>query len=173
MLFSFLYVLSRKVGKGYITCDAFSWLMFSSQPSKNISAKNGDCRWKDLVGVVAGRVTADTCIYLASSSLRNFFWCKGRDRDTMILSLLAEMLDSTRRLQDGSGEIDLDELRTVMTSLGYSPTDKQLEDMMAKVSYASISRGGIVLYDSPQDAVGFLRETHTYRTDCTIIIPSK
>lgn len=35
--------------------------------------------------------------------------------------------------QDGSGEIDLDELRTVMTSLGYSPTDKQLEDMMAKV----------------------------------------
>lgn len=36
--------------------------------------------------------------------------------------------------QDGSGEIDLDELRTVMTSLGYSPTDKQLEDMMAKVS---------------------------------------
>lgn len=36
-------------------------------------------------------------------------------------------------LQDGSGDIDLDELRTVMTSLGYSPTDKQLEDMMAKV----------------------------------------
>ncbi|CAM9467824.1 unnamed protein product [Ectocarpus sp. 8 AP-2014] len=35
--------------------------------------------------------------------------------------------------KDGSGEIDLDELRTVMTSLGYSPTNKQLEDMMAKV----------------------------------------
>lgn len=38
-------------------------------------------------------------------------------------------------MQDGSGEIDLEELRTVMTSLGYSPTDKQLEDMMAKVRY--------------------------------------
>eukprot|EP00904_Undaria_pinnatifida_P012230 jgi/Undpi1/8137/HiC_scaffold_24.g10608.m1 len=35
--------------------------------------------------------------------------------------------------KDGSGEIDLNELRTVMTSLGYSPTNKQLEDMMAKV----------------------------------------
>lgn len=35
--------------------------------------------------------------------------------------------------QDASGEIDHNELRTVMTSLGYNPTDKQLEDMMAKV----------------------------------------
>lgn len=41
-------------------------------------------------------------------------------------------------VQDGSGEIDLEELRTVMTSLGYSPTDKQLEDMMAKVSCACL-----------------------------------
>lgn len=40
---------------------------------------------------------------------------------------------NTLSRQDGSGEIDLEELRTVMTSLGYSPTDKQLEDMMAKV----------------------------------------
>lgn len=42
-------------------------------------------------------------------------------------------------VQDGSGEIDLDELRTVMTSLGYSPTDKQLEDMMAKVKEAVVT----------------------------------
>lgn len=41
--------------------------------------------------------------------------------------------DTDCAVQDGSGEIDLEELRTVMTSLGYSPTDKQLEDMMAKV----------------------------------------
>lgn len=37
------------------------------------------------------------------------------------------------RFQDGNGEIDLNELRTVMTSLGYNPTDKQLQDMMDKV----------------------------------------
>lgn len=35
--------------------------------------------------------------------------------------------------KDGNGEIDLNELRTVMTSLGYNPTDKQLQDMMDKV----------------------------------------
>ncbi|CAN0065074.1 unnamed protein product [Discosporangium mesarthrocarpum] len=35
--------------------------------------------------------------------------------------------------KDNSGEIDADELRTVMTSLGYNPTKQQLEDMMAKV----------------------------------------
>lgn len=42
-------------------------------------------------------------------------------------------------MQDGSGEIDLDELRTVMTSLGYSPTDKQLQDMMAKVGQVVVN----------------------------------
>ncbi|CAM9628051.1 unnamed protein product [Choristocarpus tenellus] len=35
--------------------------------------------------------------------------------------------------KDGSGEIDEEELRTVMTSLGYNPTNKQLKDMMGKV----------------------------------------
>lgn len=49
--------------------------------------------------------------------------------------MLVSFARRTPRLQDGSGEIDLDELRTVMTSLGYSPTDKQLEDMMAKVCF--------------------------------------
>lgn len=47
---------------------------------------------------------------------------------------LCLFLCSLCNVQDASGEIDLNELRTVMTSLGYSPTDKQLEDMMAKAS---------------------------------------
>lgn len=51
----------------------------------------------------------------------------------LMVSLLRNTATPHDVLQDGSGEIDLEELRTVMTSLGYSPTDKQLEDMMAKV----------------------------------------
>jgi hypothetical protein len=35
--------------------------------------------------------------------------------------------------QDGNGEIDLKELGIVMRSLGYSPTDKQLRDMLDRV----------------------------------------
>ena len=54
--------------------------------------------------------------------------------------------------QDGSGEIDLDELRTVMTSLGYSPTDKQLEDMMAKVhTYMRIGTVGADVFCAMND----------------------
>jgi hypothetical protein len=34
-------------------------------------------------------------------------------------------------VQDDSGEIDKGELATVMRSLGYSPTDKQLQDMVS------------------------------------------
>ncbi|CAN0308005.1 unnamed protein product [Ectocarpus sp. 12 AP-2014] len=52
-----------------------------------------------------------------------------------VAQITTSRVNKAKRLswQDGSGEIDLDELRTVMTSLGYSPTNKQLEDMMAKV----------------------------------------
>jgi calmodulin len=35
--------------------------------------------------------------------------------------------------KDKSGEIDENELATVLRSLGYAPTDKQLKDMMARV----------------------------------------
>eukprot|EP00611_Tribonema_gayanum_P008451 TRINITY_DN179_c0_g1_i1.p1 TRINITY_DN179_c0_g1~~TRINITY_DN179_c0_g1_i1.p1 ORF type:complete len:152 (-),score=63.97 TRINITY_DN179_c0_g1_i1:386-841(-) len=35
--------------------------------------------------------------------------------------------------KDGNGEIDLKELGIVMRSLGYSPTDKQLRDMLQQV----------------------------------------
>jgi calmodulin len=35
--------------------------------------------------------------------------------------------------KDHSGEIDENELATVLRSLGYAPTDKQLKDMMARV----------------------------------------
>ncbi|CAM9830356.1 unnamed protein product [Chrysoparadoxa australica] len=35
--------------------------------------------------------------------------------------------------KDGNGEIDLHELGVVMRSLGYSPTDKQLKEMLAGV----------------------------------------
>lgn len=55
-----------------------------------------------------------------------------------LLCLCAMYTPTTLSVQDGSGEIDLEELRTVMTSLGYSPTDKQLEDMMAKVCYGML-----------------------------------
>ena len=65
-----------------------------------------------------------------------FTYCYFALFDTIINSRLVLALLQRRNyyvVQDGSGEIDLDELRTVMTSLGYNPTDKQLEDMMAKV----------------------------------------
>lgn len=35
--------------------------------------------------------------------------------------------------KDGNGNIDEAELGVVMRSLGYSPTNKQLKEMMAKV----------------------------------------
>lgn len=38
--------------------------------------------------------------------------------------------------KDGNGNIDEGELGVVMRSLGYSPTNQQLKDMMAKVRTA-------------------------------------
>lgn len=41
---------------------------------------------------------------------------------------------------DGNGSIDEGELGVVMRSLGYSPTNQQLKDMMEKVKYVCWKR---------------------------------
>lgn len=46
--------------------------------------------------------------------------------------------------KDGNGNIDEGELGVVMRSLGYSPTNQQLKDMMAKVSEAHMCHVGRV-----------------------------
>lgn len=61
------------------------------------------------------------------------FWVRTYSGDSDGVPCALREIHPYNAVQDGSGEIDLEELRTVMTSLGYSPTDKQLEDMMAKV----------------------------------------
>jgi hypothetical protein len=56
----------------------------------------------------------------------------------------------------GNGEIDLEELSTVMRSLGYAPTESQLKEMMAKVDLDGNGEGptGVYQGDSPNQRHG-------------------
>jgi calmodulin len=60
------------------------------------------------------------------------------DANTPMKELTPDEIDDYKEAfdnfdKDKSGEIDEDELATVLRSLGYAPTDKQLKDMMARV----------------------------------------